>query len=156
VGVILLAAVLVIGATSSSRSATNQLTADQLRPGDCLVGSNLGLGNDTPWPDYVTSVPCTKQHIAEVFFAGDNWPQSLALPASGPMVNQADIRCDAELTAYDGIDYSQSAFTFDTITPSDSDWASGSRRLVCVAFMPYPNGVPGQMPVDYSIKGSAR
>jgi hypothetical protein len=109
---------------NSSRSATNQLTSDQLGPGDCLAGSGLGLGTDSPWPEYVTSVACTKQHVAEVFFAGNIWPRSLAFPGENAITSQAHARCTAEFTAYDGINYPQSAFTFDTITPSDSTWTS--------------------------------
>ena len=35
---------------ASGPSATDGLTVDQLQPGDCLTGSNLGLGSSSPWP----------------------------------------------------------------------------------------------------------
>lgn len=139
----------------SSRPA-NQLTSDQLRPGDCLAGSNMGLGKSTPWPDTVTRVGCTVPHEAEVFFAGDIWPQSLAYPGNKPVGDQALARCQAAFAVYDGAGASVSAFTFDYIVPDSSDWTSGDRSLECVAFAPSADGPSGAAPVDYSIKGSKR
>ena len=141
--------------TGSSTSSTTQPTGQQLRAGECLAGSNMSLGTSTPWPDYVTVVACTKRHEAEVFFAGNNWPQSLAFPGKDAVDSQSDARCHAAFAAYDGTDWSQSAFTYDEIVPIDpSDWASGDRSLACVAYEPSPSGPSGGTPVDYSIKGS--
>ena len=47
---------------SPPRASTGQLAIGQLQPGDCLAGSNLGLGRGRPWPDLVTAVPCIKEH----------------------------------------------------------------------------------------------
>jgi hypothetical protein len=131
-------------------SSTNQLTAYQLRPGDCLTGSNMGLGNSNPWPDYVTAVPCTQRHLAEVFFAGDVWPQSLAYPGDNSIASQADARCSTAFIAYDGIPSNQSVFTYTTVTPDNNNWSSGDRSLQCVAYD--PNGAS----MNYSIKGTRR
>lgn len=140
----------------SPTTATDQLAEDQLQPGDCLQGSNMGLGSGSDWPDLVTAVNCTRPHIAEVFFASDAWPQSLAYPGDNTISEQADARCLTAFSTYDGIDNSGSAFTFDDIVPSGGDdWDSGDRWLVCVAYEStgqYPAGAP----VDYSIKGSDR
>jgi ribosomal protein L40E len=76
--------------TGSSTSSTTQPTGQQLRAGECLAGSNMDLGHSTPWPDYVTVVACTKRHEAEVFFAGNNWPQSLAYPGKAAVGSQSD------------------------------------------------------------------
>jgi hypothetical protein len=81
VGLVVLAAVTVaIVSPASSVSSTRRLTDKQLRSGYCVRGSNLGLDTNGPWPRVVTVVPCTQQHLAEVFFAGNVWPQSLAYP----------------------------------------------------------------------------
>jgi DivIVA domain-containing protein len=142
--------------SAPSTSAPPQLTVDQLQPGDCLRGSDMGLGMDSTWPDLVTAVPCTQQHIAEVFFAGNAWPQSLtAYPGDDVVNNTADDRCDAAFAAYDGATPDESAFTYDSITPDSSTWPDGDRSLVCVAYEPtsqYPDGAA----VNYSIKGSGR
>jgi hypothetical protein len=164
VGVVMLAAPITVievtnsstPSTNQSTQSTNQLSADQLRPGDCLAGSNMDLPSSTPWPDYVTRVPCTKRHEAEVFFAGDIWPQSQAFPGKGAIDSQSYARCDEAFAAYDGIDVSQSAFTDTAIVPDSSDWASGDRSLECVAYEPSSSGPSGGAPVNYSIKGSKK
>ena len=171
VGVVMLAAPITVievmnsSAPSTNQSAlsanqstpsTNQLTADQLRPGDCLAGSNMDLSRSNPWPEYVTRVPCTKRHEAEIFFAGNIWPQSLAFPGKDAIGSQSDARCGEAFAAYDGIDASQSAFSYADIIPDSSDWASGDRSLACVAWEPSSSGPSGGAPVNYSIKGSKK
>ena len=139
-----------------STSAPPQLTVDQLQLGDCLRGSDMGLDTDSTWPDLVTAVPCAQQHIAEVFFAGNAWPQSLAAyPGDDAVNNTADDRCDTAFAAYDGATPDESAFTYDSITPDSSTWPDGDRSLVCVAYMP-TSQYPGGAAVNYSIKGSGR
>jgi len=127
---------------------TGHLSEGQLRPGDCLTGSNLGLGSGNSWP-WPTAVPCTGQHLAEVFFSRNAWPQSLAAyPGDNAISDQGWARCLTAFRAYDGIDNSISEFTIDYIAPyGTSDWASGDRQVVCMAYRP---GIP----VTYSIKGS--
>jgi hypothetical protein len=145
--------------------AATQLTWDQLGPADCLAGSNISFGHAKPWPELVTRVPCTQRHEAEVFYAGDLWPQSKAYPGKDAIDHQTWTRCNTTFTAYDGIDASfegsdppSSAFTFAAIFNDDSaDWASGERRVVCVAYKPDFNDISsGAAPVDYSIKGTKK
>jgi hypothetical protein len=157
-GLVIIVSVVIgaVASSTSSRSAaapappTSQLTVDQLRPGNCLTGSNLGLGTGSPWPDLVAAVPCTHRHLAEVFFAGNAWPQSLTTyPGDNAINNQAYNSCFTKFTGYDGIAQPASNFSIDEIAPSGgSDWASGDRLLVCLAY----EGIP----VNYSIKGSHR
>jgi Septum formation len=142
--------------TNRSTLSTDQLSADPLRTGDCLAGSNMDLPSSSPWPDYVTRVPCTKPHEAEVFFAGNVWPQSQAFPGKGAIDSRSDARCGEAFAAYDGIDASQSAFSYDAIIPDSSDWASGDRSLACVAWEPSSSGPSGGAPVNYSLKGSKK
>jgi hypothetical protein len=139
---------------ASSPPSRLQLSVDQLKAGDCLTGSDLGLGTDSPWPDSVAVVPCTQQHIAEVFFASNAWPQSQAYPGDNAINSQADDRCNSAFTTYDGTTSDNSAFSYDFVDPSGADdWASGDRWLVCVAYSP-TSQYPGGAPVNYSIKGS--
>ena len=146
---------LVITVAALTQPAPNQLTWDQLRPGDCLAGSNMALGTDATWPWDVTQAACDKPHEAEVFFAGNIWPQSMAYPGADVIDSQAQARCDAAFAAYDGLDVSQSAFQYDAIFGDDSsEWASGERSLQCVAYKQQASGPSGAAPVDYSIKGS--
>ena len=134
---------------------TGHLGAGQLRTGDCLTGTNLGLGGDNPWPYMFTAVPCTGPHLAEVFFAGTAWPKSLtAYPGDNAIFDRGNARCLTAFGAYDGTDNSISSFTIDDIEPYGSDdWASGDRWLVCLAYES-TDQYPGGAPVNYSIKGS--
>ena len=147
----LLGVVLVTTSASPSTPSTGELREDQLRSGDCLQGSNLvlGSGNFFAWPHLVMAVPCAQQHLAEVFFAGNTWPQSRAFPGENVTANQGLARCRSAFRAYDGIVPSASAFTIDYITPDSAAWASGNRRVICVAYEP-------GAPVTFSIKGSHR
>jgi hypothetical protein len=145
----------VLGVRSSSQVSEDQLTEDQLRVGDCLTGSNLGLNTSNPWPFMVAAVPCTQQHTAEVFFAGNVWPQSAPYPGDNAISGQGAARCQSAFQAYVGIGYSDSKFSYTFITPSGGDdWASGDRLLVCVAYDEDPSIPSGAFAIKYSIKGS--
>ncbi len=156
----LIAELISVGSSTSTSSTSTsppvQLTEDQLQPGDCLVGSDLGLDTSSPWPDLFTAVPCTQPHIAEVFFAGNAWSQSLAYPGDAEVWTQADDRCGSAFQAYVAgrLQYI-AGFTYDYITPDDSTWPSGDRLVVCIAYKWTPQ-YPGGAPVNYSIKGSHR
>ncbi len=170
VGLVTLAAVATVIVTSNSSVSSTpsssltpsalQLTEDQLRPGDCLLGSGLSLNdsslpdNSNPWPDLFEAVPCNKQHIAEVFLAGNVWPQPLAYPGDGEIWMQADGRCGSAFQAYVAgrLKYI-TGFTYDMIYPDNTSWPSGDRLLVCVAYK-WTSQYPGGAPVDYSIRGS--
>ena len=129
-------------------SLTGHLSEGELRPGDCLTGSNLGLGTGRTWPYMVAAVRCTDQHLAEVVFSGNAWPQSPApYPGDYEISDEGYARCLIAYRAYVGIGITGSSFQIDMIAPSGGDdWASGDRHLVCMAYQP---GVP----VNYSIKG---
>jgi len=140
----------------STAPSANQLTADELRSGDCLAGSNMGLASTAPWPVYVTRVDCTQQHEAEVVFADAIWPSSLAYPGDSRVDQQADERCDAAFATYDGVTEVRSAFSLAQIAPDSGAWASGDRSVQCIAYEPSSSGPSGGTPVDYSIKGSGK
>lgn len=150
-GLLVLVVIVVI---ATARSSPRQLTFDQLRVGDCLRSSNLGLNLTHPHRRVVTAVPCAQQHIAEVFYVGNVWPQSQAFPGYYAIGVQATVRCEGAFGAYDGIPVSESAFNYGQVSPiTVADWASGVRSVECIAYKPtlqYPGGAP----VNYSIKGS--
>ena len=136
-------------AAGSPTASPRYVSFYQLRPGNCLVGSELGLGNSSPWPPTVAVVPCGKRHVAEVFFTGNVWPQSLAFPGDNAVANQGWARCLRAFRAYDGILHRHSSFSIDYAVPDNASWSYGDRSVMCVAFE------RGRQ-VDYSIKRSKR
>jgi Septum formation len=153
-GLVVLAAatVVIVAAISSvpstSVSSARHLAEGQLRPGDCVRGSSLGLDTSGPWPGVVTVVPCTEQHLAEVFFAGNVWPQSLAYPGGNEVSRQANNRCDTALDAYARRPDRLVTFTDRAIYPGRTVWSSGDRLVLCVAYK------ANYQSVDYSIRES--
>ncbi len=141
---------------AASTPTGKQLSWDQLRPGDCLAGSNMGLGAGTPWPDSVTQVACTQSHEAEVFYAGSIYPHPPAYPGEKAVDDQASARCAASFAAYDGGAYTESVFSYTYVLDDTSaDWSSGGNYVACVAYEPTSSGgVSGATPVSYSIKGT--
>jgi len=150
-----------------SALSARQVTEDQLRTGDCLQGSDLNLQNYW-WPgpdavqwwsgDVVARVPCAQMHAAEVFFAGNAWPQSLACPGADAIAREANTFCSTAFAVYDGDDVEIQDSIFMTISyvPSGgNDWAAGDRRLVCVAFSPNDQGT-ALAPMVGSFKGTGQ
>ena len=109
--------------------STDQLTIYQLQTGDCLQDSGLANFNECNGP--FTAVPCTQPHTAEVFFAGNAWPRSLAYPGDQAVYDDGLASCLTAFSAYDGIDSSLSAFGVVSSTPDSSTWPGGDRRLAC-------------------------
>ena len=132
--------------STSSIPSTDQLTTYQLQTGDCLQTSGQTLVNFNDGNGPFTAVPCTQPHTAEVFFAGNAWPRSLAYPGDQAVYDDGYVRCDTAFSAYDGIGSWSSAFTVVPSTPDSSTWPGGDRWLVCFATQ--------YGPVDYSIRGS--
>jgi Septum formation len=152
VGVAIFALVAVLGVVGlvQRSSKTHVLTESQLVAGDCLVGSNMGLHTNSAWPDTVTAVSCTQQHIAEVFYVGNPWPASLAkYPGDGVVNTTINATCSTAFATYVGIKPDLSMYQYDEVGPS-GDWASGDREVVCVAYE------PGTPPLHRSIKGSGQ
>ena len=73
------------------------------------------------------------RHLAEVFFAGNAWPQSLAYPGDIAIGNRANDRCANALPAYAGSKY-LGVFAFDSIAPDKSTWVTGDRLVTCIAY----------------------
>jgi hypothetical protein len=145
--VVAAAAIVLAVAPHKTGDLTEGPTEGQLRIGDCLTGSNLGMGTGGTWPNSVMAVPCTDQHFAEVIFSSNAWPQSMAYPGYGIVANQGQAMCASAFITYDGVtDPTTSQFQIDAIAPDNATWSSGDRRLVCLAYQSWP--------MKYSIKGS--
>ena len=161
------AAILVAGLEHSSPHAhaarVGQLTEQQLRPGDCLAGSNQSEGTGdilspgtgdiwsytaSEWPYTVTAVACNQRHLAEVFFTGNLWPASLAAyPGDDAVLSTGEGQCVGLIAGYAGA--SAVAVGIEFITPDEGDWASGDRLVVCMAYQP-------GYPLFHSVKATLR
>jgi hypothetical protein len=142
-----------VAAGSTPAVQVQELTLDELQAGDCLKG-DLGLGTSSPWPDLIEAVPCAKEHIAEVFYSDNYWPDSKAFPGNDAINSQAMAQCYKAFQAYDGIMNSASLYSFDYIAPDGrQDWNSGDRQVACIAYEPTSQH-PGGEPLHSSIKGS--
>jgi hypothetical protein len=143
---------------SSSPSPTaphgpGRFPTSRLRLGYCLAGQNLPLNTTHQWPGTVHVVPCGHPHIAEVYYSSNYWPADLAYPGGRVKLRLATLKCRAVFRSYIGIPYPQSIFAWRSISPDRSEWVSGDRHLICVAYKPtkkYPAGAP----LHASIRGS--
>ena len=146
--------------TTSSRlpsptptSSVRYLTLQDLRPGDCLTGSNLSLNTSNSLPTTFEAVPCRQRHIAEVFYSSNYWAANKAFPGDTAAGNQATAACDKAFAAYIGVPYSNSGYNFKVAYPGSDDWASGDRSVQCFAYLPTTND-PGGAPLYVSIRGA--
>lgn len=140
-----------LAVVSSVPPTVGELTSTQLRAGDCLTGSNLALDTGKPWPTFVQAVPCSGEHIAEVFYAASYWVADNTYPGPAAVGDQSDNECTREFFLYTGTVFATSAYKYVPITPAGPAWAYGDRSLDCIAYKPnarYPGGEP--------VKGSIR
>jgi hypothetical protein len=104
-------------------------------------------------PETFSVVPCTQQHIGEVFFAAAIWPATMAYPGDDAVSNLGTSRCESAFAAYDGVSAGQSAISYMFSAPDSANWSADDRTIVCIAYHStddYPYGAPS----DHSIKGS--
>jgi tetratricopeptide (TPR) repeat protein len=129
------------------------LTVGQLQVGDCLRGSNMGLGTDAAWPHLVAEVPCPDEHTAQVFYVA-YWPHKLSYPGTKAVNSESDTACSKAFGGYVNILLANSSFSIIEIVPEpSSSWASGDRTLVCLAYRA-TSGHPDGSPLYRSIEGS--
>jgi serine/threonine protein kinase len=135
------------------RSSVRYLTLQDLRPGDCLTGSNLSLNTSNSFPTTIEAVSCSQRHIAEAFYSSNSWAANKAFPGDTAAGNQATAVCDKAFTAYIGLPPSSSGYSFKVAYPGSGDWATGDRSVQCVAYLPTTSD-PGGAPLYVSIRGS--
>jgi len=151
--------VLVIAVVAANSHTTpppaGQLRADQLLAGDCLTGSNLQLNANHTWPALVQAVPCTQEHIAEVYYSYNYWAADQTWPGLQAIIKQGKSECLNAFLPYLGTSIYPPGFSIFTIWPTSAYWNSGGRKLVCVTFK-QTNKYPAGAPLYASIHGSAR
>ena len=133
-------------------SAPVSLTESQLRAGYCLRGADLRLNTTIAWPYQVTGVPCDEEHTAEVYYLA-GWNTTAEFPGQKVINSRSYAACHKAFQRYVGIPDSASKLNWIYIDPDSSNWSSGNRELVCVAFRP-TSGVPSGAPLYASVKNS--
>jgi hypothetical protein len=132
---------------------TQELTFEQLRAGDCIQGPP-DINTRRAWPDLISVVPCTKRHLAEVFYSANYWPAAMAFPGNAAMISQANKECHKAFYSYDGLSYVYSNYSTYYLFPGGRpDWNLGDRQLVCVSYF-WTHKVPRGKPLSVSIKAS--
>jgi len=133
--------------------AIQSLTFDQLKVGDCIQGPR-NVNTASNWPDVVSVVPCTKRHLAEVYYSANRWPAAMAFPGNSAIFSQADTECHKAFHTYDGVAYAVSEYSYYYLSPQGrDDWDSGDRQLMCIAYF-WTKHVPRGKPLFESIKGT--
>lgn len=113
--------------TNQSTHSTQGRTEDVflLRPGDCFLNPNTALG-----VDFVTVIPCTQPHDAQVFAlfkaTGTSYPGAPALK------RQADPGCHARIAG--NLDSSKLTDTMNLnfLFPQAQAWLDGHRLITCI------------------------
>jgi hypothetical protein len=115
----------------------------ELKAGDCFKQPSGRFSN-------VETVPCDQEHDLEVYAVLDH-PAGPAEPFPGMdnLVRYANPLCLAQFRNYAGVPFEQLNLRDVYITPRDSRWKDGGRKLVCAV------GAENQQPTDKSIKAGA-
>ena len=142
VGVAVLVGLVVVGIVVgvSSLLGEDGVKYTDLKAGDCFKRPSGRFKN-------VTTVACDKSHDLEVY-AVLNHPAGPkdAFPGMDELVRYASPLCLAQFQAYAGVPFDQLNLQDEYITPRESAWKDGSRRLVCAA------GAQNDQPTTKSIK----
>jgi hypothetical protein len=96
-----------------------------LKAGDCFQQPS-GRFNK------VKTVPCTADHDLEVYAVLDDpAPPKAPFPGGDALVRYANPLCLAQFRTYAGVAFEQVNLRDVYITPRQSAWNDGARRLVC-------------------------
>lgn len=142
-------------ALSSALGTTSPgVTLDQIRTGDCMTGSDLGLNTKRPWPYLTVLVPCSRPHLAEAIYTDASYWTG-RYPGPSVLNEGGSAKCASEFAAYVGISESKSIYAWDYVLDTPSNWRGGDRGLYCIAYQP-TSSKPGGVPVTGSIKDTRR
>jgi hypothetical protein len=140
--------------TASPTPTVGNLLVSQFQVGDCLTGANLSLDTTAPFPKLSQAVPCSQGHIAEVFYANNNfWAKGGSYPGEIAISNAARTQCNSAFESYVGIPEWNSIYRSLPIAPSAATWSAGERGLHCIAYYATPSQ-PAGVTLHGSIKGT--
>lgn len=127
VGVAVLAGLVIVGLVLGLGKVLGKdgVKYSELKAGDCFERPSGRFKN-------VTKAACNKPHDLEVYAVLDHPAGAKdAFPGMDELVRYASPLCLAQFKAYAGVPFEQLNLQDVYITPRDSAWKDGARRLVC-------------------------
>lgn len=140
-----LALVLILaGFVLNKLSSDDGVKYSDLKAGDCFKQPSGRFNN-------VETVPCEEQHDLEVFATLDHpAAKDAPFPGMDTLVRYASPQCLSQFQPYAGVPFDQLNLKDVYITPRESAWKDGARRLVCAV------GSGEDQPTKGSIKAGAK
>jgi hypothetical protein len=111
--------------SSGTIAAPGDVSATELRVGDCLNGLENGSFTSLP------AVPCASAHEGEVFAVFD-LPAG-PYPGESEVDSQAQDQCNLRIDVYSPSAVSDSNVGLFVVTPNAGTWPTGDREVVCIA-----------------------
>ncbi len=142
---VLIVAVLDIGVIIAlARSRESGVKYSELKAGDCFQQPSGRFNR-------VKTVPCTEEHDLEVYAVLDHpAPPKAPFPGMDALVRYANPLCLGQFRNYAGVPFEQLNLKDVYITPRESAWKDGARRLVCAV------GAGNDQPTSQSVKAGAK
>lgn len=142
-GIALVVIIGIIAVLSLTGDDEGAVRYSELKAGDCFKTPSGRFNN-------VDTVECTKSHTLEVYAVLDHpaGPKE-PFPGMDELVRYANPLCLAQFRGYAGVAFEQLSLSDKYITPRDSAWADGARRIVCVVAQ------SNDEPTDKSIKAGS-
>lgn len=113
-----------------------------LREGDCFEL----VDPEAPSVEIVRGLPCSSEHVYEVFFVGD-MPDG-AFPGDEAVSTFANENCLPAFEDYVGVPFEQSIWYGTPVGPTEETWGAGDRRVACLLHNQTESSVSG------SVRGS--
>ncbi|MGH9226595.1 MAG: septum formation family protein, partial [Acidimicrobiales bacterium] len=136
------AAIVIVGILLLAGNDEGGVKYSDLKAGDCFETPSGRFNN-------VETVACSEQHDLEVYAVLDHpAAASDAFPGMDELVRYANPLCLAQFRAYAGVPFEQLSLSDKYITPRESAWKDGARRIVCVV------GQSNEEPSNTSIRAA--
>lgn len=123
------ATILALGMTGCSavQSLLGGTHSTDIEVGNCLKD----LGDDTSEVSQVPVVDCSEPHLYEVY--SDVELSGEELPDQSTLRSESETACaGTSFSDYVGIAYEESEYEVTYLTPSQSSWDSGDRKISCL------------------------
>ena len=108
----------------------NIVSTTPLQIGDCFNYINTTDANGDPI-NLPQVIDCAQPHTDEVFSIFD-YPNASGFPGYEAIGGVQQSHCQADFTAYVGVDWEQSSYTINYAAPTEQSWAGGDHAIHCL------------------------